>query len=595
MKHYGLLIAMFFQVAFSQLSFPAAPAPFRWSAMFSRDTCGVHDTLSLRLRLAIDKGYYVYKSKTSVRPACPGLRFGAPAFSAAAVHYDSLTGKKERVFVDSMIAVIPCTIEEYVSDTVASAVVCSYQGCMSAMCFLPAKDSLSCTLCVRPDTVQQHTGKSAASETDVSSRIPAEGSGGGAGGGFIALLLAFIGGLLTCLTPCVYPLIPVTISVFGATAAKRTRAFGLSCLYVAGIAVMFSTLGFVLASTGRVFGQFMANPWVIGFIAVVFCLFGISLLGAFDVQLPSSLQNKISAFTGRSSGPRKVFFMGLVAGIIAAPCTGPSLGAILTYVATTGNQWMGMAMLFSFSMGLGLPFLALGTFSSLVASRPKPGPWMESVKSVLGIVMFIMALYFLRGVLPALDRLFFSTPLFFGSMSALVAGGLAMGAVHLSYHGGSWYIAIRKTTGCILVTIGAFGIAGAALFGAPAHAGKERQNAEKSGMAWISDIEYGLKQGRAMNMPVIIDFYADWCSACRELDKKTFSDPRVQKEVSRFIRVKADFTKETLETKQLARAYSLRGLPVIEFYSSDGKRRSDMRLTGFVNAAALLEHLKPLR
>jgi thiol:disulfide interchange protein DsbD len=444
---------------------------------------------------------------------------------------------------------------------------------MNALCFLPATDTLS--FMVR-----------------VLSGSP--GVDGRSKGGIVALLLAFLGGLLTCLTPCVYPLIPVTISIFGAAAAKsRLRAFGLSCLYVAGIAVMFSSMGFVLAVTGKVFGQFMSNPWIIGFIAAVFSVFGISLLGAFDMQLPPSLQNKLSGLSGKSRGRSKVFFMGLVAGIIAAPCTGPSLGAILTYVATTGSQWFGMAMLFSFSIGLGLPFLILGTFSSLVASRPKPGPWMDSIKSGLGIIMFVMALYFLRGALPGMDRLFHATPIYYALMLCSIALGIILGALHLSYHNASPLTAMRKTIGCILVTLGAFGMIGAMTSGNDANSGTTGSLQEHD--VWLHDVGRGLEWARELKMPVMVDFYADWCIACKELDKTTFGAPGVQKELSRFIRIKADFTKDSPAAKQLAKEYSIRGLPVLEFYSSAGERLTDKRVIGFVNAQALADHLKSIR
>jgi thiol:disulfide interchange protein DsbD len=590
----GLLFLLMVHVVFCQEILFNRPSPFRWSGALSADSCGAGDSFSLRVRCAIDKEYFIYKSKTSLRfSPQPGIRFGAPVFSAVALHFDTLTGKNESVFVDSMIAVIPCFVSKETVGFIPMKVFISYQGCMNTMCFLPATDSLSFAPYVRPGSPVARAALSAASQSGDSFTVAKTASPQKdlSPHGIVALLLAFLGGLLTSLTPCVYPLIPVTIGIFGASAAKsRLRAFGLSCLYVAGIAVMFSSLGFVLAVTGKVFGQFMSNPWIIGFIAAVFGIFGVSLLGGFDIRLPSRLNNKLSSISGKSSGPFKVFFMGLIAGIIAAPCTGPSLGAILTYVATTGSQWFGAAMLFSFSLGLGFPFLILGTFSSLLASRPKPGTWMDAVKSALGIIMFVMALYFLRGAIPSMNRLFSATPLYYTLMAGSIALGIFMGAIHLSYHGASWKTAARKTTGCIMVTLGVFGIIGAALFGD--HGYSETTGSEKQ---WLHDIDRGLQLNKEMKMPVIIDFYADWCIACKELDKVTFSDPNVQKELSRFIRVKADFTKDTPTAKQRAQSYAIRGLPVLEFYSTDGKRLSEKRVTGFVNAPTLLEHLKSIR
>jgi Thiol:disulfide interchange protein len=284
--------------------------------------------------------------------------------------------------------------------------------------------------------------------------------------------------------------------------------------------------------------------------------------------------------------------MGLVAGIIAAPCTGPTLGAILTYVAAAGNQLSGILMLFCFSLGLGLPFLLLGTFSSLMISRPKPGPWMESIKSLLGIVMFVMALYYLRGAAPFINGFFGSTPLYYAIMAICVLGGAGIGGVHLSFHGASLPGIARKSIGTILIIGGSFGIIGSVLFGP---ATNQTGMAHTSGTQWVSDIEKGLSMARDVKKPVIIDFYADWCLACKELDKATFSDPVIRKELGRFVCVRQDLTIETEATKRTAREYSLRGIPVLEFYDSLGNRLIEKRIVGFVPSDRLLDQLQKIR
>jgi thiol:disulfide interchange protein DsbD len=355
---------------------------------------------------------------------------------------------------------------------------------------------------------------------------------------------------------------------------------------------MFSTLGFAVASSGKVFGQFLANPWVIGAIASAFCLFGISLFGAFDFQMPSFLQNKLATLGGKRSGVQKVFLMGLVAGIIAAPCTGPTLGAILTYVAAAGNQAFGILMLMSFSLGLGLPFLILGTFAGLVAARPKPGPWMESVKAVLGIIMFDMALYFLRSVFPGLNGLFGSSPLYFIAGAACIAGGIAIGGLNISFHRASTLRISRKIAGIVLMIGGSFGIAGSAFFGST-H-GSANSEAARAGMHWETDLDKGLSLARDQKKPAIIDFYADWCIACKELDKTVFSNREVAAELSRFVCIREDLTIENAATKKIALQYTLRGIPVIEFYASSGERLAQNRIAGFVPADKLLTMLKKI-
>jgi thiol:disulfide interchange protein DsbD len=600
MNKFGLFLLLALHSAFPQISMPRLQNPFQLSATVSKDSAGIGETISARVKLGINKGHYVYKSKTSLRPASvQGLKFGAARYSPSVGHFDRMTGKKEAVFLDSMIAVIPITISAYTADTVRVTLLCTYQGCMESMCFLPATESITFLIHVHPASAQ--AGAAGHIKSDYRSPRPPDnqprsGSESKSRGGLLGLFLAFIGGLLTCLTPCVYPLIPVTISVFGATAAKsKLRAFVLSCTYVAGICVMFSTLGFVMASSGKVFGQFLANSWVVGGLAAVFCLFGVSLLGAFDFHVPAGLQNRLATIGGRRSGFQKVFLMGLVAGIIAAPCTGPTLGAVLTYVATSGNQWFGVLMLFSFSLGLGIPFLLLGTFSSLVVSRPKPGPWMESIKSILAIVMFVMALYFLRSIVPFINGFIGSTPLYFTLMGICILGGTALGGIHLSFHGASLAGIVRKSAGTILIIGGSFGIIGSMLFGPTLNQSDRAFSERGNSIQWESDIDAGLAHARDLKKPIIIDFFADWCLACKELDKTTFSDPAIRTELARFVCIRQDLTTETEKTKRIAREYSLRGIPVLEFYNSSGSRLIDARTVGFVPSGRLLDLLQKIQ
>lgn len=218
-----------------------------------------------------------------------------------------------------------------------------------------------------------------------------------------ALLLVFIAGFLSSLTPCVYPLIPITISVFGASGAKsRGHGLMLSVVYVLGIAVTYSLLGVMAASFGSVFGGAMQHPAVILGLVALFVVLGLSSAGLFDLRLPGDLQTRLSGVGG--AGLLGSFLMGLVAGIIAAPCVGPIVAGVLLYVASKQDVWLGGGMLFVFALGLGVIFMVLGTFSSLIQRLPRAGGWMESVKVVFGVIFFGMALYYLRYVLPAMSR-----------------------------------------------------------------------------------------------------------------------------------------------------------------------------------------------
>jgi thioredoxin:protein disulfide reductase len=584
----------------AQITLMQHSSPILWSVSPQHARCTVNDTIVLHIRAKIAKKHYIYQDKLALAlQNVQGIRSTNIHYSPAKNHFDSLSSSNRMIYADSVSATMQVIISAYSSDTIPLTITCSYQGCNSSMCFLPQTDTLHVILYLhKPSHAAVSTTPAAPVIASTVQSVPPAPERDAplpvqpqpvARGGILALFFAFLGGLLTCLTPCVYPLIPVTIGIFGAAASRnRFQTFLMSLTYVAGISVMFSALGFVLAYTGQVFGQFMGNPWIIGALIALFCIFGISLLGAFDFQLPAGIQNKLASLSSASSGYKKVFIMGLVAGIIAAPCTGPSLGAILTYVATTKSPVMGTLLLFSFSVGLGLPFLFLGTFAGLLASRPKPGPWMEQVKSVLGIIMFIVALYYARPLIPALNALKAITLTGISISIIAIAAGIAGGATYLSYHTHSWTARLRKTAGIAAIIIGSFALLNPLVSGS--HTTGTHAAAEASD--WQTDFNAGLAYAKQHHMPVIVDYYADWCLACAELDKTTFADSSVKKSLSGFVRIRMDFTRNTPQTKELAARMSIRGLPVLDFYDENGTLLIGKRITGYIPPAKLVEHVQ---
>ncbi|OGG46345.1 MAG: cytochrome C biogenesis protein, partial [Candidatus Handelsmanbacteria bacterium RIFCSPLOWO2_12_FULL_64_10] len=382
---------------------------------------------------------------------------------------------------------------------------------------------------------------------------------------------------------CVYPLIPITIGIFGARGARRPiERLTLSLIYVLGIAAMYSGLGLAAASTGAVFGQVLTNPWVIGGVATIFALFGASMLGAFEIQLPAGLQARLSQVGGKGYGG--AFAMGLVGGIIAAPCTGPALGAVLTYVATTRDLAFGFWLLFVFALGMGVLFLVIGTFSGAMAALPRSGAWMEGVKSALGIVMLAAALFYLKDVATFLKAALSRSTGYLATAGGLVLLGLLLGAVHRSFHDASTGARLRKGLGVIFCVVGVYTIAGALT--APASV---------AGPDWVRDEAAGLAQARQAGRPAMIDFYADWCAACVELDRYTYSDPKVRERLRAFVSVKVDFTKESEATRALQKKYRLVGLPTVVFVDGRGNELPDKRLTGFAPPGQFLAHIADIR
>jgi thiol:disulfide interchange protein DsbD len=389
--------------------------------------------------------------------------------------------------------------------------------------------------------------------------------------------VAFIGGVLTSLTPCVYPLIPITVSIFGARQAGRREAMALSGLYVLGIGATYTALGVGAALTGKAFGSVMGNPVLIAVVAVFFAAMAASMFGAFELALPAGLQARLNTVGG--AGRAGAFAMGLVAGVIAAPCTGPVLTSILLLIAKQGSVALGAGLMLSYALGMGLLFFLIGAFS---ISLPKSGAWMETVKSVFGVALLAAAAIYLKDLVPALRPLF-SAARAAGLVAAGVAGlGVLLGALHLSFHGPALERSLKALGVALLV--------GGAVYASGAAAARERARSAE-GFTWLHAEPEALALARAQGRPVIIDFWAEWCTACKELDKLAWADPRVRAEASRFVAIKADGTSETDEFLRTAEKYGVVGMPTVIFIDGSGREVRE-RIIGTVDAEEMLQRLK---
>lgn len=396
-------------------------------------------------------------------------------------------------------------------------------------------------------------------------------------GSVLAFAVAFVGGIATSLTPCVYPLIPITVSVFGARkAGTRREAMALSGLYVLGIAAMYSALGVGAALTGKAFGSVMQNPWVIGFVALVLGAMAASMFGAFEIRLPYSWQGRLNTVGG--AGKAGAFAMGLVSGIIAAPCTGPVLGAALTYVAAKGSVGFGFAIMFVYALGMGVLFFAIGAFS---ISLPKSGAWMETVKSLFGVALLAAAGILLVGALPALRQAFSAAPAAALLAAAAAAAGVLAGALHASFGGPAGQRA-AKALGVVLLV-------GGIVYAAGASAARERSAGE--GLAWVGDEPAAFALAKQQGKAVIIDFWADWCAACKELDRIAWSDPRVRAEADRFVALKLDGTEGSDAFQKLSEKYGIVGMPTVVFIDPHGREVPE-RVTGAISGPEMLDVLR---
>lgn len=383
-----------------------------------------------------------------------------------------------------------------------------------------------------------------------------------------AALAAFGGGLLVSLTPCVYPMIAITVSVFGArTARSRGQAAALSSVFVLGIAVMFTALGIGAALSGSIFGSALSNRWVVGFVALVFLALSASMLGAFELALPSQWTTRLAAVGG--VGFAGAFVLGLVSALVAAPCTGPVLGAILIWIAASHRIVLGTAVMFTFALGLGVPFFLVGTFA---VSLPKGGSWMLGVKWFFGVVLAVVALYFLRTAVPALQHVARKETWFPVLSSMLLAAGLILAWLHVRSERRNAKYPQRsrpfKLTSIPLAIAGAFALI----------AWSQLPRGE---LRWLASESEGRKLAETQRLPMIVDFGAAWCGACNELKTRTFADPAVRSEASRFVAVNIDATDEDdPKTNDAKDRYRVVGLPTVVLLDSHGEER--MRFVEFV-------------
>ncbi len=411
-------------------------------------------------------------------------------------------------------------------------------------------------------------------------------------GSWLAFLMVFLGGVLASFTPCVYPMIPITISYIGGNSrGKPLKGFVLSLWYVLGIALVYSTLGVAAAATGGAFGQATQTPVFAAIVAAIIGAMALSMAGLFDLQLPSTLTSRVGGGRTGFLGP---LLMGAAMGLIAAPCVGPVLIVLLTWVATTGNLVLGFWLLFTFALGLGVLFVALGTFSGLLTALPGAGGWMQTIKHVFAIVLFALALWFLRLYAPAwLLAAVFGLALLlsvsaWGAWRALPEGAGARAGLDL---GGLRFLWLLGATLAILG--GLRGLAPGLLPAGNAPVVAAAEGEHRAEPAWLFDEEAAFATARELGKPVMMDFWAAWCAACVELDERTYNQPAIRALAGDFVAVKMDLTERNATNDARARRYGVVGMPTVLFFDQQG--REIERFSGFMNARDLAVVLERVR
>lgn len=518
----------------------------------------------LNLSWQVKDGYYLYRKQISITPSQADI--AEIKLPPGVWHEDDFYGKSE-IYRKQLN--IPVTVNQAAT---GATLTVTYQGCADAgFCYPPE------TKTVPLSEVSAAVGGAPA--TAPVTEAPEEKPQPAAQLPFSALWALLIG-IGIAFTPCVLPMYPLISGIVlgGKQRLSTGRALLLTFIYVQGMALTYTALGLVVAAAGLQFQAALQHPYVLIGLAIIFTLLALSMFGLFTLQLPSSLQTRLTLLSNRQQGgsPGSVFAMGAIAGLICSPCTTAPLSAILLYIAQSGNMWLGGGTLYLYALGMGLPLMLITVFGNRLL--PKSGPWMEHVKTAFGFVILALPVFLLERIIgdewdvrlwSLLGVAFFS----WAFITSLQAKHAWMRIVQILLLAAA-LVSVRPLQDWA--------------FGTP-HA-QTQAHLNFTPVASVEALNQALAQ--AKGRPVMLDLYADWCVACKEFEKYTFSDPQVQQALGDTVLLQADVTANNAKDVALLKHLQVLGLPTILFFDAEGKEHPEARVTGFMDAATFSAHLR---
>ena len=566
------------------------------------------DDHTLIASFRVTPGYYLYRDKVVFNITDLGVSVANVTLPKGEMKNDANFGNME-VFHQSFQAQLK--LERGVKAAQNISLQATYQGCSEqGLCYPPINKTIKLTLpaviprsATAPPEVTVTPLPPATQVAQIISPQPVSDNENSQiaqlfkGGNFWLIVSFFFGaGLLLALTPCVFPMIPILSGIIVGRGHKITHmhAFILSLAYVLGMAITYAAAGVAAGFSGNLISNALQTPWVLGSFAAVFVLLSLSMFGFYELQLPTALQSKLSDTSNRLHGGHLggVFVMGALSAVIMGPCVAAPLAGALLYIGQTHDAVLGGVALFVMALGMGTPLLLIGT--SAGALLPKAGAWMEAVKQFFGVMLLALAIWIIQPLLPiSVQMLLWAALLIFSAIYLR-----ALDALPHNYNG--WH-KLLKGIGLFALLLGAAyligGLSGARDILHPlGNIGRAEAQApatlQFSRVKDITDLDQRITQAQGRGQIVMLDFYADWCISCKEMERFTFSDPSVLARLKPVLLLQADVTANSGADQVLLKRYGLYGPPGILFFDTHGKEMGDFRVTGYQDVTQFLKTLQ---